>query len=89
MITKQQHNEALRKARRERAKGVRDKYLEYGIKSTLVYKPERIELSDEDRRDIGERIRKDYRRSRRRNMAVFAGAIILIGLIYFMIFHYH
>ncbi len=89
MITKQQHNEALRKARRERAKGVRDKYMEYGVKSTRSYMPERKELSDEDRRAIRDQVRKDYRKSRRRSMAVFAGVILLVGFICFIIFHYH
>lgn len=89
MITKQQHNEALRKTRRERAKGVRDRYLEYGVKSTMAYKPERVAISDEDRQVIREKIRKDYRMSRRRSLAVFAGAIVLIGCICFIIFRYH
>jgi len=89
MITKQQHNEALRKARRERAKGVRDRYLEYGVKSVMAYKPERVAISDEDRQAIRDQIRKDYRLSRRRIVAVFAGAILLIGCICFIIFYYH
>jgi hypothetical protein len=88
MITKQQHNEALRKARRERAKGVRDKYLEYGVKRPMAYNPERKEFSNEDRQAIREQIRRDHRKTMRSSVAVFAGAIALIGLICFIIFRY-
>jgi len=88
MITKQQHNEALRKARRERAKGVRDKYLNYGLKRPMAYNPERKKFSDEDRQAIREQIMKDHRKTMRRSMAVFAGAIALIGLICIIIFRH-
>ena len=88
MITKQQHNEAIRKARRERAQGVRDKYLDYGVRNTRMYKPAYKEFSDEDRRSIREQVRKDYRKYRRRSIAVFAGTIILLALICLLILYY-
>ena len=85
MITRQQHNEAIRKARRERALYVRDKYLEYGIQSYTDFKPKHKKLSDEEREAIRERIRKDYKKSRRRSMVVFVGTILLIAFICFLI----
>ena len=85
MITKHQHNENLRKARRERAQYVRDKYMEYGIRSYVDFKPVHKELSDEERQVIRERVRKEYRISRRRSIAVFTGAILLIAFICFLI----
>jgi hypothetical protein len=85
MITRQQHNENLRKARRERAQYVRDKYLEYGVRSYLDHKPVHKELSEEKRLAIREQIRKDYRISRLRSIALFTGAILLIAFIFFII----
>jgi hypothetical protein len=87
MITRQQHNEAIRKARRERAQYVRDKYLEYGIRSYPDFKPKHKKLSEEERGVIGQQIRKDWKKSRRRSMAVFAGTIFLIAFICFLIFY--
>jgi hypothetical protein len=85
MITKHQHNENLRKARRERAQYVRDKYMEYGIRRNLDFKPVHKELSEEERQAIREQVRKDYRIARRRSIAVFTGAILLIAFIFFII----
>lgn len=85
MITKHQHNENLRKARRERAQYVRDKYMEYGIRSYLDYKPVHKKLSEEERQAIREQVRKDYRISRLRSIALFTGAILLLVFIVFVI----
>lgn len=85
MITRQKHNEAIRKARRERAQYVRDKYLEYGVRGYMDYKPVHKELSEEERKAIREKVKKAYLKSRRRTIVVFVGAVILIGVICLMI----
>jgi hypothetical protein len=89
MISRQKHNEALGKARRERAQYVRDKYLEYGVRSYIEYKPVHKELSEGERQAIRDQVRKDYRKSRRRSIAVFVGAILLIVSICFIILHFY
>lgn len=85
MITRQKHNEAIRKAGRERAQNIRDKYQELGIRRYVDYRPEHKHVSEEERQAIRERIKKDYLKSRYRTVTVFVGAVILIGLICFII----
>ena len=79
MITKQKHNEALRKARRERAQYVRDKYMEYGVRSYVDFKPAHKQLNEEDRLAIRDRIRADLRRSQQRSIITFVAIILLLG----------
>jgi hypothetical protein len=88
MITKHQHNEALRKARRERAQSVRDKFMEYDLRSYRDYNPIHKHLSEGERQAIRKQIRKDYQKSQRRSIAVFIGAILLIVFICFIVLHY-
>ena len=85
MITKHQHNEALRKARRERALSVRDKFMEYDLRSNKDYKPVYKRLSEEERQAIRKQVRKEYRTSQLRSIAVFIGAILLIVFVCILI----
>lgn len=89
MITRQKHNESRRKAGRERAQHLRDKYMESGVRRYADYTPEHKHLGEEERQAIREKIRKDYLKSSRRSIAVFIGAILLLGFICFIILYYY
>jgi hypothetical protein len=85
MISRQKHNEALRKVRRERAKYVRDKYLEYGVRSNVEFKPVPDSLSEEERLAIRKHVRNDFRKSRRWSILTFIFAVLLLGFVCFLI----
>ena len=78
MINRQKQNRALLTAHRDRAKFIRDKYLEYGVRHYQDFKPKHRALTDQEKRIIRERIKRDYRVARFNSMVFTAIAIMLL-----------
>lgn len=78
MINRQKQNRELLSAHRDRVKYVRGKYLEYGVRHYVEFKPKHKALSEAEKRIIRERINRDYRVARFKSMAVTAIVIMLL-----------
>lgn len=83
MISRQQHNEALRKTRRERAQMIRDKYLECNKCGHMVYNQPHKPLGEEERIAIRQDAKNELRKLRRRSIFIFLLILIPLGYICF------
>lgn len=61
MINRQKQNRELLTAHRDRARFIRKKYLEYGVRSYEGIKPNHRQLSDQEKLEIRNRITREYR----------------------------
>jgi len=85
MISRQKHNEEMRKARRKRAQHIRDKYLEYSIRSYVDTEPVHRELGDEERMAIRDRAKNEFQKSRRLSIIAFLIATLVLASIGYLI----
>jgi len=81
MISRQEHNELIRKAGRERLKYKRDKYINSGTKFYDHYGGVREQISDEEKQHIREELKAKFRKSRRWTLIIFSLATLLIGFL--------
>ena len=87
MINRQKQNRELLTAHRDRAKYVRDKYLEYGVRKYDGVKPSHRTLSAQEKQLIRETINREYRIARFKSLVFTAMAIMLIVYILLWLFN--
>jgi hypothetical protein len=85
MISRQEHNELIRKAGRERLRSIRDRYYksEANFYDPLgsIHRP----LSDEEKQNIREGLKARSRISRRWTLIVFSLATLVVGFLCYKI----
>ncbi len=85
MITRQEYNEQVRKAGRERMKYLRDKYYHSGFKIYDPYGGIRKRMTEEERAVIRKELKARSRRSGRRTLIVFSLAFLILGIIFYLV----
>ncbi len=94
MISRQEYNELVRKAGRERLKHIRDKYYNSDSKIYDQYGGIHQQLSDEKKQHIREELTARSRKSRRWTLVLFSLATLIFGFLSYLILlslasHYH
>jgi hypothetical protein len=85
MISRQEHNELIRKAGRERMKHIRDKYYNSGGKFYGDYGGIKEQLTNEEKDHIRKILKVRSRKSRRWTLIIFSLATLLFGFLCYMI----
>lgn len=85
MISRQEHNELIRKAGRERLKLIREKYYNSGARFYDPYGGTQEHISDKERQHIREALKAKSRRSRRWTLITFSLATLILGIICYLI----
>jgi len=87
MISRQEHNELIRKAGRERMKNIKEKYYHSGTRLYEHYGGIRKDLSEEEKESIRENMKARWRRSRRWTLVIFSFAALLFGFLCYKILY--
>ena len=85
MISRQEHNELIRKAGKERLKYIRDKYYNSGAKIYNHYDGNHEQLTDEEKQNIRKELKAKSRKSRLWTLIIFSGAALVFGFLSYLI----
>ena len=85
MITRQEHNELIRKAGKERFKQIRDTYYNSGSKIYDHFRGKHRQLTDEEKQDIRKEIEARSKKSKLWTLIIFSLAALLVGFICYKI----
>jgi hypothetical protein len=85
MISRQEHNELIRKAGRERLKNIQDRYRNSGARIYGHYERIRENKSEEEKHFIREGLKSKSRKSRRWTLILFSFSVLLFGFICYII----
>jgi type VI protein secretion system component VasF len=85
MISRQEYNELIRKAGRERLKTIRDRYHDVNARIYDSFSRDHAPLTDKEKQEIKSELRARSRNSRRLTLVVFSLAILVFGFVCYMI----
>jgi len=85
MISRQEYNDLVRKAGRERLKYIRDKYYNSGSKFYDHYGGNHQQISDIEKQDIREELKAKSKKSRRWILITFSVAALIVGFLSYII----